>query len=246
VFYRLVAAQLIPNSESAYKTLSRLSAEARRAGTFPRLTDGTRTVEQPSHWSSPAQLLDVAARQFHVDRTEGQPYNVILAVEKATLVELARQATARYRLPIVAVRGFGSQTIKDEVADLLDLDDRPARMIYLGDYDPSGLDIERDFVRRVGHVHVERVAVRREHIDEYSLVPAPAKDTDSRTARMLIDEGYAVQVEAEAIPPDELQRLMRDGISQWFDEDVLADVIDREASERERLIEFARRWDGED
>jgi hypothetical protein len=35
LFYRLVAAQLIPNTDQAYRGLSRTTAEARRAGEFP-------------------------------------------------------------------------------------------------------------------------------------------------------------------------------------------------------------------
>ena len=35
LFYRLVAAVLIPNNDSSYKQLSTKTAEARRDGTFP-------------------------------------------------------------------------------------------------------------------------------------------------------------------------------------------------------------------
>ena len=43
LFYRLVAAQRLPNTTNAYKSLSHHTAEARRAGTFPALMDRGRT-----------------------------------------------------------------------------------------------------------------------------------------------------------------------------------------------------------
>ena len=46
LFYRLVSAQVIPNSQVAYKRLSALTAEARRDGTFPALIDRGRTIHE--------------------------------------------------------------------------------------------------------------------------------------------------------------------------------------------------------
>ncbi len=43
VFYRLVAAGHIPNTQTAYKTLSARTTAARRAGNWPTLTDQLRT-----------------------------------------------------------------------------------------------------------------------------------------------------------------------------------------------------------
>jgi hypothetical protein len=45
LFYRLVSAQVIPNSQAAYKRLSSLTAEARRNGDFPALIDRGRDRE---------------------------------------------------------------------------------------------------------------------------------------------------------------------------------------------------------
>jgi len=52
LFYRLVSEKLIPNTESAYKRLSHLTAQARRAGTFPRLIDNGRYIHRPLSWPS--------------------------------------------------------------------------------------------------------------------------------------------------------------------------------------------------
>ena len=56
LFYRLVAAALILNIDSHYKTLSRLTAQGRRDGSFPELMDTTRSIEEYSwHASAPSR-----------------------------------------------------------------------------------------------------------------------------------------------------------------------------------------------
>src|SRR5262245_23355334 len=86
LFYRLVAALRLPNTTNAYKALSRHTAEARRCGTFPELMDRGRIIHRyrsfPDPTTATAWLRDIYRR----DRTEGQPYSVYLAVEKAGIV----------------------------------------------------------------------------------------------------------------------------------------------------------------
>lgn len=47
LFYRLVAAELLPNTTNAYKALSRHTAQARREGLFPALMDRGRQDPPP-------------------------------------------------------------------------------------------------------------------------------------------------------------------------------------------------------
>ena len=67
-FYRLVSEEAIPNTENAYKALSRLTARARRAGTFPALADATREVWHPGGWTSPQQAIRALADQYRRPR----------------------------------------------------------------------------------------------------------------------------------------------------------------------------------
>ena len=58
LFYRLVAAEVLPNTTTAYKTLSARTAEARREGTFPDLIDRTRTIHRHQTFTGPEDALD--------------------------------------------------------------------------------------------------------------------------------------------------------------------------------------------
>src|SRR5436190_16423239 len=86
VFYRLVAEGLIANKQTEYNMLSRVTATARREGTFPALVDRTRSIERPPAFDSPAHALRSLAAQYRRDRLEDQDVLPMIVVEKATLV----------------------------------------------------------------------------------------------------------------------------------------------------------------
>src|SRR5665811_1531006 len=67
LFYRLVAAEMLPNTTTAYKTLSSRTAEARRTGGFPTLYDRTRTIHERSWWDGPDDARRSIARQYRRD-----------------------------------------------------------------------------------------------------------------------------------------------------------------------------------
>ena len=85
LFYRLVAAGLIPNSNSAYTTLSKTTTELRRDYEFPQLLDNTRAVILPNTWTRPAKALADLAAQYRLDRQAKQEYQIILGAEKRTI-----------------------------------------------------------------------------------------------------------------------------------------------------------------
>jgi hypothetical protein len=63
----------------------------------------------------------------------------------------------------------------------------------------------------------------------------PGKSTDSRAAGFISRHGELVQVELDALDPDELQRLYADAIAGYWDESVYLDVVQRERQQRDRV-----------
>ena len=91
VHYRLVAeaeqtGSGYRNVEPDYKNLSRLTAEARRDGTFPPLLDRTRTIERATTFDNPADALAAMAEWYRRDLLAGQKVLPVIVVEKATLI----------------------------------------------------------------------------------------------------------------------------------------------------------------
>jgi hypothetical protein len=208
LFYRLVAARLLPNTTNAYKALSKHTAEARRAGAFPRLMDRGRSIHRYPTFLSPAAARRWLRDLYRRDRTEGQAYALYLAVEKAGIVAQLQEWFGNLGIPVLALGGYGSQTYVDDVAAHVEKDGRPAVLLYAGDHDPSGEDIDRDFTERTDcWSDVRRVALTAAQVQQYALPPQPGKKTDSRARRFVARHGQLVQVELDALPPDVLRTL---------------------------------------
>jgi len=136
------------NDPNDYNQLSSRTAEGRRQGSFPALVDQTRTVHRPLSWSSPTSALSWTAEVYRRDRTEGQDHLVVLGAEKDTLRTQFADWFEELGLPIVLTRGYGSQSYVDEITEMAITDGRKAVLLYVGDLDPSGEDILRDFRTR--------------------------------------------------------------------------------------------------
>jgi hypothetical protein len=176
--------------------------------------------------------VDWLARSYRLDRTEGQDVSIYVGVEKAGLVVQLDSWFGELGVPILALGGYSSQTYVDEVA--ADVSDyaRPAVLLYAGDFDPSGEDIDRDFVERTGCFdEVVRVALTAEQVEAYGLPPAMGKSTDSRAGGFIARHGALVQVELDALPPDVLHDLFQVSIDTFWDVSAFDAVLEAERAD---------------
>ncbi|MFF4181523.1 hypothetical protein [Streptomyces sp. NPDC001750] len=70
-----------------------------------------------------------------------------MAAEKDTLRQLLTSWLAEYGIPVLVVRGFASQSYAEVVRRRTTRHGR-ATLLWCGDFDASGADIERGWVRR--------------------------------------------------------------------------------------------------
>ena len=111
-------------------------------------------------------------------------------------------------MPVLALGGYGSQTYVDDVIADVGRTKRPAVLLYAGDHDPSGEDIDRDFTARTDcWDEVRRVALTAAQVEQYALPPQPGKATRQPRAGFVARHGRLVQVELDALPPDVLHAL---------------------------------------
>lgn len=245
VFYRLAAAGTLPLTTTAYKKLSAHLAEQRRRGAFPDLLDSGRRVHIDPTFSEPGELLASVPGWYRRDRTAGQDTALYVAVEKDTLRLQVLDWLDEFGVPVLVVRGYGSQSYADVVTRRVATDPRPAVLLYLGDLDASGEDIERDWVARTGcWTHVHRLAITIEQAA--GLPAADGKASDPRwtgfARRHDLDPTRPVQWEVEAIDPTTLRGLLLDAVAGYVDADQLAAVIAEERAQRARLSAFLRTW----
>ncbi|MFG2774753.1 hypothetical protein [Streptomyces sp. NPDC048350] len=250
VMYRLVCAGLLPNTAPTYRRLSSQLAQARRDGLFPDLIDTIREVHVPPAWPDADAFKADMPQWFRLDRTRGQEWALCVAAEKDTLRQLLTGWLAEYGIPVLVVRGFGSQSYADVVRERMRSDSRPTALLYLGDFDASGSDIERDWVKRTDcWERVERVLLTDEQVREYQLPPAEGKRDDPRWPRFAHRYGFdidrPVQWEVEALEPAELKRLVLETVDTYIDRQILAQVMAEEEQQRGRLAGIlGQRHDG--
>jgi len=257
LFYQLVARRFIPNTKDAYQGLSHASAEARRAGDFPDLIEGGRTIHQPTTFDGPDEARTwLRDTQYQRDRTEGQATQIILAVEKAGIVEQLLSWYEDLGVPIVGLGGYSSATLEAKLNDLaggsfnwwaettyrIGPDGKPHRLprkntvlIYAGDFDPSGEDIVRNLADHIPSIYIEQVALTADQVAEYGLPENPGKESDSRAAGFVERHGRLVQVELDALDPNTLHQLYQDAIAQYWDDDAYAAALAQEAKDRAKL-----------
>lgn len=156
-----------------------------------------------------------------------------LGVEKNGIVEQLRSWFGHHGFPIPALGGYSSQSyVADVIADVT-YQERPAVLIYAGDFDASGEDIDRDFLARTACIsRVVRVALTSEQVDAYGLPPQPGKETDTRAASFVARHGRLVHVELDALPPDTLRSLYGEAIGEFWDESAYEDCLLKEKEER--------------
>lgn len=256
LFYRLVADGTLVNSAGAYKQLSSKTAEARRYGVFPDLIDPGRGIHRYETWDSPENAVEDALQNYRRDHTEFQDVSVYLGVEKKGIVAQLQSWFGDHGIPILALGGYSSQTyVADVRRDVMNrsvnriptalLDDpharnwRPAVLLYAGDFDPSGEDIDRDFVRRTYIFdEVVRVALTAEQVSTYQLPPAMGKASDSRAGAFMARHGQLVQVELDALPPDVLHTLYAEALEQFWDVSAYERSLTTEQDDVRRLTEL--------
>jgi hypothetical protein len=236
LFYRLVSEHLLPNSQNAYKGLSRYTAIARREGWFPDFIDRNRSIHRYRTFDSPQDALRWLQRIYRRPRDENQEWSIYIGVEKSGIVEQLQSWFGDLGIGIVALGGYASQSYVDQIVRDVEDQGRPAVFIYAGDFDASGEDIERDFLDRTNcWDENERIALTLAQVSQYNLPPLPGKSWDARAAGFEAKYGQLMQVELDALDPNDLQQLYQTAIDQYWDDATYQESLDREAREERQL-----------
>ncbi|MFI5808355.1 hypothetical protein [Streptomyces sp. NPDC051561] len=250
VMYRLASEGTLAHTPSMYRHLSAHLAQARREGRFPDLIDTLREVHAAPSWPHATTFVREAADWFALDRTHGQQ-PLYVAAEKDSLRQQLTGWLKDTGIPVLVVRGFASQSYADVVRERTARKGR-ATLLWCGDFDASGAAIQEDWVRRTAGCwsEVHRVLLTREQALAHRLPPTEGKRGDPRWPAFArihgLDADRPVQWELEALPPEELQRLVLAAVEPYIDRAVLADQVAREDEQRRALAAFFARWNAEE
>ena len=251
LYYQFVARDLIENTVRSYKRLGNIVSDARLTGLidWDAIEDRTRNLTSPSFWSSPISIVRSAERGYRRDLWEGQKHRPEVWIEKDALVGVFAGICDELDVPYFACRGYNSQSemwgAGQRFVEYLDRGQAPV-VFHFGDHDPSGLDMTRDTEDRLTlfmnqYADIRRLALNWAQVEEYGPPPNPTKLTDSRATVYIADYGPA-SWELDAMEPAVLVGLVRSAILSIRDEDVYAEVVERQEDEREELAAVRRNW----
>jgi hypothetical protein len=185
-------------------------------------------------------------------------------VEKDALAALFESVCNNFRVITFPSRGYSSFTkIMEAIADRFIAKLQRGQQIiilHFSDHDPSGLDMSTDLLTRIREylpkevdqhtVEVERFSSERpffeiircaltiDQVRQFSLASNPTKSADPRARDYVAQYGNECW-ELDALPPDELQNIIRRSIQQYIDTNLwnqrVQDINEAKTSLRERI-----------
>lgn len=266
LYYQLVSRNIVENTERSYKNIGNLVSDARLAGyiDWEMIKDrGRETIKNP-HWADPADFMRVVAPQYRFDLWADQDVYVEVMVEKQALEGVLQPVCRALDVPFTANKGYSSSSAMYEASKRFlsrAEDGKDLYIIYLGDHDPSGIDMSRDVGDRldlflktsldrcdeigpneVPIINVKRVALNMDQVRELNPPENPAKITDSRAANYISTYGRS-SWELDAIEPRQLASIVRNAIVDVMDYDLFEENRKKQEDQRAQLVEFAKTFE---
>ncbi|MGH7295677.1 MAG: hypothetical protein ACRELB_12115, partial [Polyangiaceae bacterium] len=214
------------------------------------IEDRARDTLKSGGWASATDFIGGEAERFldgyRRDLLQTQPVALEVWVEKDALSRVCHRAAFPLCVPVVVARGFSSVSYVRECHDRVRenaAEGRRTVILYYGDLDPSGCEMLPSMLATLqgemglgGLVEGVRCALTPEQVETYGLPrnPDALKATDSR-ARKYCERFGDLAVELDALPPADLEGLVRSAIESRLDMSLFEDERRREAADVERI-----------
>lgn len=245
LYYQLVKDNIIANDDKEYAKLSDLLVKGRMCGIvdWEAIVDRNRTPQLPYNYENPDEALIDLGNTYRIDRQEGQDNYVELWVEKDALSEVLSRKSVHYHVNLMVNRGYTSCTAVYESANRFRRaikNGKSANIIYVGDHDPSGLDMVRDINTRLETfglkepVNVQHIALTMPQVQLYDLPENPAKIKDPRAGWYIKNFGE-MSWEVDALTPEVLHETIDLHIEKLINMEKFNEIVERERTERNQI-----------
>jgi hypothetical protein len=244
--YKLFTAGLIPSmSRNEMQGVYRLLKEAREEGTIPWawIVDETRGIERVPTWDDTEHYARCVANSYRRDFWNQQLVRVQAWSEKGTVRGVLQPVLDQYAVGFNPVHGFNSATNAHNAAE--DDDGRELIVLYVGDYDPSGMYMsEVDLPKRLSeyggdHITIKRIALTREQVRALPSFPASDKAKDTRHNWFVTHYGQRCW-ELDAMDPPTLRQCVEDAILELIEWDAWNRCDEVNRAEQESILDWSR------
>ena len=237
LYYQLVAAGIIDNNLREYQKLSQLLTKARLEGYLPweAMEDRARAVLNSDGWTDEIDFKDYSMERFlkgyRRDLLQTQEVALEIWIEKDALSRIVYDTAFPYCVSVIVARGFSSVTFVNECRNRINRNyenDKHTLILYFGDLDPSGYEMPLAMQKTLEEemdcyelFEIKRCALNLDQVSELNLPnnPDALKWKDPR-AKRYVEEFGEFAVELDAVPPAELERIVRESIEDNLDMDL--------------------------
>ena len=216
LFYRMTDPRLpeyVEKSEQGYRHVQQRVKAMRIGGrlTYGWITDTTRRGHHVSTFGNAGEFLQRVKGLYRANIWADAGVYCEVWAESRSIAGVIEKECNELAVSLYPSGGFASITIIYEAAKHIKAIEAPnVQIIYVGDYDPAGVLIDRKIADGLrGHgvsLTFHRVAINVEQIREYDLPEKPRKASDKRMRNI------RSTVEAEAMPAAVLRELIREKI----------------------------------
>jgi hypothetical protein len=217
VFYQLATRQIVPLSTKGYHSVVSACNKGRKQGyiSWDSIEDRTRQPHTVPMWQGLDDFKHTILQAYRRDIWLNQDNYFEVWLEKNALYGLISPITSKYGITLQTITGYSSISAIYEGSKRLNDGDT---LLYLGDHDATGIDIDRSIKESFKHDHnlsidVKRVGLLYEDIEKYNLLPNPIKESDPRAKNY----PYEKQAELDALPPDILINRIESAIRSHLD-----------------------------
>ena len=239
----------VDKSEAGYRRVQRRLHALRESGAVPFdwIVDATRRGFHTATYRSGADFLRRVAGLYRADVWRGAATHCEIWCESRSIAGVLEADCRETATSLFPTAGFASDSLIFEAArDHVRHQGSTSRgvVLYCGDHDPSGLEIDRDaeaklrrYIDRLGGdpdwLEFRRLAITPAQIVAYGLPTKPRKASERRRPEV------TATVEAEAMPAGDLRRIVRSAVEAYLPAGALHAAQVAEASERAGLLRLA-------
>jgi hypothetical protein len=246
--YKLFTRGLMSSmSRKDMQRVYRLLKEAREEDVIPWewIVDETRGLEISATWANPEEFAEEMAAAYRRSFWDQQPVRCQVWSEKGTVRGLLKPVLDRYGVGFNPVHGFTSATDAYNVSQ--DDDGRDLVVLYVGDFDPSGLymseaDLPKRFAKYGGdHIKLKRIALLPEQTPNLPSFPVSDKSRDPRYKWFASRHGERCW-ELDAMDPNDLRDCVEKEIKALIEPVAWQRCETVNKAERDNLKDFLQKW----
>jgi hypothetical protein len=251
VCYQLFVRGLIRDmGKSQTNGISSLLVRMREEGRIPWvwIVDGTRELERAPQLGDAEGFSQAVERSYRRDYWEDQPVYIEVWSEKSTVAGTLQPVLDQYGVGFRSLHGFNSATKVYEAAALSVDDTRDWLVLYVGDWDPSGLYMsEADLPKRLdeygGAIDLRRIALADRDIRTSTLPSFSPESKQTDTRYRWFKERYRTACwELDAMNPNDLRTRVEEAIAAEIDPDSWARARLAEAAEQTAIRQVMSRF----